>query len=176
MHSSLPKTKNLPQKHLSSKRKISNASNNNNCSESDAFEGYSSEEDSLKEETSSEITLEEQNTSEKESSKKERLDKTGLEKDPKRFLTNSNDSTSSLNLLDQTTLFLAIPQESHQLDKNRKEILRLLGKNPMNWRHRYDKLNPLEHAIIHSDLSVIRYLLRFNPPRSIMHEALIQAF
>ena len=92
----------------------------------------------------------------------------------KEVSTSLKNSTSSQNLLDQKTLFSAIPKKPYQLDNNMKEILRLLGENSKNWEHRSDDgLNPLEHAVQFSVVSVVRYLLRFKPPRSIMHQALI---
>jgi len=185
MNLSLSKTKNLPSKHPRSKRNTLNTLeknlskknlSKNSSSKNNYFEDHSLEEDSLEEDTSSEITLEEQNTSKKKSSMRERSKKSNLEnKTSKRFLMNSKDSTTSRNLLDQPTLFSAIPREPYKLDKNRKKILRLIDKES-NWEHRYQGLNPLEYAVMYSDLSVIMYLLRFNPPRSIMHEALIRAF
>jgi hypothetical protein len=107
-------------------------------------------------------------------SKEEVLEKSKHEKKLfKRFSTSSKDLTSSQNLLDQKTLFSAIPEKPYQLDNNMEKILRLLGKNSKNWEHRSDDgLNPLEHAVQFSIVSIVRYLLRFKPPRSIMHQAL----
>ena len=137
------------------------------------------EESSDTKEESSDTEEESSNTEEETSdSNEESSDSNEESSDSKKEVSTSlKNSTSSQNLLDQKTLFSAIPKKPYQLDNNMKEILRLLGKNSKNWEHRSnDELNPLEHAVEFSVGSVVRYLLRFKPPRSIMHQALIRAY
>jgi len=134
------------------------------------------EESSDTKEESSDTEEESSNTEEETSdSNEESSDSNEESSDSKKEVSTSlKNSTSSQNLLDQKTLFSAIPKKPYQLDNNMKEILRLLGENSKNWEHRSDDgLNPLEHAVQFSVVSVVRYLLRFKPPRSIMHQALI---
>jgi hypothetical protein len=136
------------------------------------LEKDSSKKDSLEENTANELALEEQNTSEINSLRRERSKKSNPEYD----LVDSKDATTSQISLDQIRLFSAIPEAPCKLDKDRKKILKLLAKNPMNWEHRCNELNLLEHAMLYSDLSVITYLLRLNPPRRIMQKGLIRGF
>jgi len=136
-------------------------------------ESSDTKEESLDTEEESSNTEEKTSNSNEESSdsNEESLDS------KKEVSTSSKDSTSIQNLLDQKTLFSAIPKKPYQLNKNMKKILRLLGENSKNWEHRSDdELNPLEHAVEFSVVSVVRYLLRFKPSRSIMHPALIRAY
>ncbi len=154
------------------KNLLKRSSSKKNKLEEDSSKEDSLEENTLEENTSNRLTLEEQNTSKIKNLGRKRSKKSN----PEYNLVDSKDSITSQTYLDQTTLVSAKPEAPCKLDKDRKTILKLLAKNPMNWEHRCDELNLLEHAMLYSDLSVITYLLRLNPPRRIMHEGLIRGF
>ena len=151
------------------------SSNSNKENSNSREKNSTSKKESLDSETECSDLMEESSNSETEVSKKSGLDKELFKcySDS----TSSKSSTSSQNLLDKTTLFLAIPNKPYGLSDNTEQILRLLGENSKNWQHQSnDGLNPLEHAIQFSIVSVVMYLLHFKPPRSIMQQALVRAY